>query len=226
MFKGLMLGVLVLLMLSVSWGKGEGVRVALIGDSTVTAQSGWGMAFENRFIEKVEVFNFATHGRSSKSWYDENRLPEVLAIQPDYVLIQFGQNDLPGKGPKRETDPATSYRQYLKMYVKEFKGVGATPIIVSPISQRRFTRKGQVKETLTAWAEAAKIVAEETGVPFIDLHSVSKEYYNMVGPEGSMTFNPVEGDTTHFNSKGAEVIADLLVKEIRRTGICLELVLK
>lgn len=226
LLKGLTAGFFVVLMVGVSWGKGDVVRVALIGDSTVTAQSGWGMAFESRFNSKVKVFNFAVNGRSSKSWYDENRLPEVLATLPEYVLIQFGHNDLPGKGPRRETDPATSYRQYLELYVKEVKGIGATPVIISPVSHRRFTGKGKVKQTMTAWAEAARGVAEETGVPFIDLYRASREYYNMIGPEASMTFNPRKGDTTHCNLKGAEVIADLIVKEIRLAPMDLALYLK
>lgn len=193
----------------------ESVTIALIGDSTVTDQSGWGKAFAGRFNDRVKVLNFAMGGRSCKSWYDENRLPEVLAAKPDYVLIQFGHNDQPGKGPKRETDPATSYRDYLKTYVKEFRGIGARPIIVSSVTRRKFDEKGRIKSSLTPWAEAAKSVAAESKVPFIDLHAASINYHNRIGFEVSMSFNPNEGDTTHFNQKGAEAIADLILKELK-----------
>ena len=131
------------------------------------------------------------------------------------MLIQFGHNDQPGKGPERETDPATSYRDYLKIYVKEFRGIGSKPIIVSSVTRRIFDESGKIKSTLTPWAEAAKAVAAESKVPFIDLHAASINYHNKIGLETSMTFNLEEGDTTHFNQKGAEAITDLILKELK-----------
>ena len=191
------------------------VSIALIGDSTVTDQSGWGKTFAVRFNDKVKVINFAVGGRSSRSWYDEKRLPEVLEAKPDYVLIQFGHNDQPGKGPERETDPATSYRDFLKIYVNEFRSIGAEPVIISSVTRRRFDESGKINSTLTPWAEAAKAVAEEMKVPFINLHAASMDYHNLIGPETSMTFNPKEGDATHFNRKGADAITDLILRELK-----------
>jgi lysophospholipase L1-like esterase len=72
------------------------MKIALIGDSTVTDTSGWGKAFADRFGGEVTVVNFSVGGRSSRSWHDEQRLPPALAEKPDYVLIQFGH-----KEPKR-----------------------------------------------------------------------------------------------------------------------------
>jgi pectinesterase len=67
---------------------GNVIQVALIGDSTVTDSAGWGQAFAARFDTGVKVRNFAVGGRSSKSWYNEKRLPTVLAARPDYALIR------------------------------------------------------------------------------------------------------------------------------------------
>ena len=203
-----------ILMASTSLAQEKSITVALIGDSTVTDQAGWGKAFAGRFNERVKVLNFAVGGRSSKSWYDEKRLPKVLEAKPDYVLIQFGHNGQPGKGPARETDPATSYRDYLKIYVKAFQEIGATPIIVSSVTRRRFDENGKLWTTLTPWADAAKAVAVEMEVPFVDLHSASITYHNKIGPKASMAFSPKEGDFTHFNEKGAEAIAGLVVQEL------------
>ncbi len=190
-------------------------RIALIGDSTVTDRSGWGQAFAGRFDRGVHVLNFAVGGRSSKSWYDENRLPNVLDANPDYVLIQFGHNGQPGKGPARETDPATTYRDYLRLYVQEFSKIGAKPIIVSSVTRRRFNKNNRIVSSLTAWAEAAKAVAHELDVPFVDLHTASIHYHNKIGPDASMAFNPKTGDLTHYNRIGAEAIADLIVEALK-----------
>ncbi|QDT66386.1 rhamnogalacturonan acetylesterase [Calycomorphotria hydatis] len=190
------------------------ITIALIGDSTVTDKVGWGKAFAGRFDDTVTVRNFAKGGRSSKSWVAEGRLPAVLEAKPDYVFIQFGHNGQPGKGPERETDPETTYRDFLKMYVEEFRKIGAKPIIVSSVTRRKFNDSGIIASTLTPWAEAAGEVAKELSVPFIDLHTVSVAYHNAVGVEASMTFNPKEGDVSHFNEKGAEVITDLIIKQM------------
>ncbi len=194
----------------------ENITIALIGDSTVTDQSGWGKAFAGRFNDNVKTLNFSAGGRSSKSWCDENRLPEVLNVKPDFVLIQFGHNDQPGKGAKRETDPASSYRDYLKTYVKAFREIGATPILVSSVTRRRFNENDKIQSTLTPWADAVKAVAVDMKVPFIDLHSASIEYHNKIGPKMSMAFNPREGDVTHFNQKGAEAIAGMIVEKLKQ----------
>ncbi len=191
------------------------VTVALIGDSTVTVQSGWGGAFAETFKRDVKVLNFAAGGRSSKSWQDENRLPEVLRAKPDYVLIQFGHNDQPGKGPQRETDPTTSYRDYLRLYVKEFRKIGATVIILSSMTRRTFGEDGKIKSTLTPWADAARHVARELKVPFIDLHALSVDLHNALGRQASMAFNPEEGDMTHLNRAGADAIANIVARELK-----------
>ena len=84
------------------------IRIVLVGDSTVTDDSGWGSGFKQLVTADVEVINTAANGRSSKSFIDEGRWTEALAKRGQYYLIQFGHNDEPGKGPERETDPKTT----------------------------------------------------------------------------------------------------------------------
>src|SRR4051794_21743394 len=72
---------------------GEGppprVRIALVGDSTVTSQAGWGDGFIARLSDRAEVANLSAGGRSSMSFVDEGRWKRCLESRPDYVLIQF-----------------------------------------------------------------------------------------------------------------------------------------
>ncbi len=208
---------------------GKKMVIALIGDSTVTDTAGWGKAFAGKFRSTVEVRNFAMGGRSAKSWLAEERLPAVLEARPDYVLIQFGHNGQPGKGPDRETDPDTTYRDYLRRYVEDFRAMGAEPILVSSVTRRDFTADGTIRTEPTAdgvygdgvtrplkpWAEAAKAVAEEMKTPFIDLYGSSVAYHNHLGETASWQFSPKENDITHFNEFGAEAIANLVVDELR-----------
>lgn len=207
-------------------GSERKLTIALIGDSTVTDNAGWGAAFAKRFSSRVMVHNFSVGGRSAKSWLAEDRLAAALAVKPDYVFIQFGHNGQPGKGEHRETDPETTYRDYLRRYIEAFREIGAQPVIVSSVTRRDFTSDGKIRiafvkeggatRPLKPWAKAAKVVAVEAGVPFIDLYHASVAYHNHIGKAASDEFNPKEGDITHFNEKGAEAIAGLVIEGVKK----------
>ena len=116
------------------------VRVVLVGDSTVTEDSGWGLGFRGLTTNRVVVINAAANGRSSKSFRDEGRWEPALAERGDYYLIQFGHNDEPGKGPERETDPSTTFAANLRRYVADVRAAGATPILVTSLVRRIFDK--------------------------------------------------------------------------------------
>ena len=82
------------------------LKIVLVGDSTVNDEGGWGPGFRASFGPGVEVVNLALNGRSSKSFRDEGHWAPVLAAKPDYILIQFGHNNGPGKGPTARPMPA------------------------------------------------------------------------------------------------------------------------
>src|ERR1700729_2045488 len=114
------------------------VKIVLVGDSTVNDQGGWGTGFRSSLSPEVQVANLALNGRSSKSFRDEGAWAPALAAKPDYILIQFGHNDSPGKGLERETDPQTTYRANLARYVDEARAAGAKPVLVTSIVRRVF----------------------------------------------------------------------------------------
>jgi pectinesterase len=197
------------------------VRIALAGDSTVTDDAGWGLGFKKALNESAEVVNLSKGGRSSKSFRDEGLWQKVLDAKPDYVLIQFGHNDQPGKGPERETDPKTTYRHNLGRYLDEARSAGAKPVLVTSISRRRWAEdRIHIRSDLTAYVEAAKAVAAEKGVPLIDLHGRSIEVYESLGPNGCELISPKKDDgkldTTHLNVVGSETFGPLMAWELRR----------
>ena len=198
------------------------VRIVLCGDSTVASGSGWGDAFGELLAPSAECLNAARSGRSSKSYRDEGHWTKALAQKPAFVLIQFGHNDQPGKGPERQTDPATTFRDNLRRYIGEARESGATPILVTPLSRRIFGEDGKIKSTLTPYAEAAIAVAAEQKVPLVDLHTRSIEQLNQLGPAGSAEFNPTtkdgSTDRTHLNEKGAMTTANLVADELRKVA--------
>lgn len=204
-------------------------RIVLAGDSTVTDTAGWGAAFAKLLSSNAECVNLAAGGQSSKSFRDAGRWQKVLEAKPAFVLIQFGHNDMPGKGPKRETDPKTTYRENLARFVKEARAVGAQPILVTSMARRTFDHD-KIRGELKPWADAARQVADEEKVPLVDLFTRSIALLEKIGPTAADEFNPTAKpgvtDHTHLNAKGAEVMAGIIADEVRRVAPDLAKLLK
>lgn len=195
-------------------------RIVLVGDSTVTDDGGWGLGFKYRLLPDVECINAAASGRSSRSYRSEGKWEAALAHKPDFVLIQFGHNDQPGKGAERETDPATTYRDFLLQYVREAGKAGARPVLVTSMTRRRFGPDGKIKSDLIPYVEAVKKVAAEERVPILDLHALSINLCNELGQKAcDTTLAPLhkgEVDGTHLSARGGEIIGALVARELAK----------
>ena len=201
-------------------GAGE-IRVVLAGDSTVTDSDGWGPGFAGAFDDRVAVTNLAKGGRSSKSFRDEGWWDRVLEQRPDVVLIQFGHNDQPGKGPERETKPQTTFRQNLERYVREVREAGAEAVLVTSLARRRWAGPKTWKPSgVEPYAQATREVAAELGVVLIDLHARSIEVYESLGEDAVRELSPrsKEGkyDRTHLNGWGGLYMGMLVADALRR----------
>jgi lysophospholipase L1-like esterase len=162
----------------------------------------------------------AQNGRSSRSYINEGWWGKALALGGDYILIQFGHNDMPGKGPERETDPGTTYTEFMSRYVDEARAAGAKPILVTSLTRRRF-KDGKIDSDLWPYAEAVKRVAAMKRVPLIDLHRLSINLIDSMGQKasdelGKMKPDGKEMDYTHLGEKGSELIGKLVADELRR----------
>lgn len=222
------------LSLSISHAEETRTRIALAGDSTVTDKAGWGAAFAKLLGPNAECLNFAAGGQSSKSFRDTGNWKKVLDSKPAYILIQFGHNDMPGKGPKRETDPATTFPQNLTRFIEEARAIGAKPILVTSLARRVFD-KDKIRGELKPWADAATKVATEKQVPLVDLFTRSVNLHNKLGIAESDTFNPPivpktkdtkTTDRTHLNAHGAQVIAAIIAEELHQVAPDLAKLLK
>lgn len=198
-----------------------GMKIILTGDSTVNDEGGWGTGFRAQFGSEVEVVNLALNGRSSKSFRDEGAWAPALTARPDYILIQFGHNDGPGKGLGRETDPKTTYRANLIRYIAEARGAGAKPVIVTSIVRRVFTDDGHIRpDSLVPFVEAARLVAAEMQVPLMDMYAATREQCESLGREKTAELNAVtqdgKPDTTHLGAVGRHEVGLLAAKEFVR----------
>ena len=179
------------------------VRILLVGDSTVTDDAGWGRGFAARLTEDTECVNLALRGRSSKSYRDEGHWEHALDIGGDWVFLQFGHNDQPGKGPERETCPGTTYAENLSSCVTEARAAGLRPILVTPLVRRWFRPGGGLDDTgLRPYVAAAARVSVAHGTPLLDLHAASSALVLRLGHDECGKLSYAEDDRTHLNEAG------------------------
>ena len=150
--KKMVLGIIALVVLTMSFNNEPDFTVFMIGDSTMAnkdttggkQERGWGMVLQQYFDSHVVVDNHAVNGRSTKSFINEGRWDKVLAkIKPgDYVFIQFGHNDEKPQ-PERHTDPGTTFDDNLRKFVNETRSKGGIPVLFNAVVRRNFALKVQ-----------------------------------------------------------------------------------
>jgi lysophospholipase L1-like esterase len=202
---------------------GHKIKIVLVGDSTVNDRTGWGLGFK-QFIDtnKAEVINVAMGGRSSMSFMKEGRWTNALKLKGDYYLVQFGHNNQPGK-PGRSTDMAT-FVANMNQYADDALAIGATPVMVTPLTRRQWDREnpGKIKSSLEPYAVEVRKIAAEKKIPLVDLHARSIALCESLGPEKCYEFSPMKTengtntyDGTHLQGVGRVMFARLVVEELR-----------
>ncbi|KQU62574.1 rhamnogalacturonan acetylesterase [Sphingomonas sp. Leaf339] len=198
----------------------------LLGDSTVTDQryepaASWGQMLPAFFGPGIAVANHAESGETLKSFVTELRLDKALSrVRPgDWAMIQFGHNDQKAQWPQTHAPAATTYRDWLRTYIAEFRRRGAMPILVTSPERRNWTGD-RIKPTLADYAEAVRAVAAEEKVPLIDLNAASIAFYEALGPaRAPLAFNDGGKDATHHDNYGAWVLARAVAEKVWMSGL-------
>lgn len=228
--------------------------VFLTGDSTVknndsdeSGMWGWGAVAYTVFDStKCTVVNAAKAGRSTRTYLDEGRWDAVYnSIDPgDYVLIQFGHNDIgPIDTQKERGTIATaadtchvyhlqsngqyrviySFGWYLKKFIGDVRERGGIPILVS-LTPRNEWPGGHIERRNDSYGRWYRQVAEETGVEFVDLHNIAADALDKMGKEkAAAMFNH---DHTHTSLAGARFNAQCVAKGLKKNKSPLRKLLK
>jgi len=237
--KGMRICVIVsVLLLSFSFVEQKKITVYLIGDSTMSTketsaypETGWGMPFKYFFDSTIVIDNRAKNGRSTRTFISEGRWQAVAdqLKEGDYVFIQFGHNDESKEKADRYTTP-DEYKTNLRRFVTETKNKKAQPILLTPVSRRKFDG-GKIQETHAEYSPLVAEVATALNVPLIDLDRESRAMLQSFGDENSKLLflqlapgehpNYPEGknDNTHFNELGARKVAEIVLAEIRKLDL-------
>jgi lysophospholipase L1-like esterase len=208
----------------------EPVRVPtifLLGDSTVADQSrepysSWGQMFTALFKPTVAVANHAQSGETFRDSLSRRRIDKILSqLQPgDTVLLQFGHNDQ--KQQKDGSGNAETYKAELRTHAERILARGGVPVVLSSMERRNFDAEGRLKPSLTEYADAARTVARDMKLAFIDLNAMSQQFYAALGVERSKAAHPINAgkiDNTHHNNYGADQLARLVALGLREAKV-------
>ncbi len=213
------------------------VTLFLCGNSTVVDQSNepyasWGQMITKWFNTDVVVSNHAESGLTAGSFLAQNRLDKILATMKkgDYVICEFGHNDQKEKTPGSGAWYNFSYN--LKKYIDQVRAKGGNIIFVTPTQRRHFddATKSKILETHGDFPDAMRAVAKREGVPVIELHDMTRTFFETLGYENSKnslvhypanTFPKQKkalADNTHFNPYGAYEVAKMVVAGMQQIG--------
>lgn len=220
--------------------------VFITGDSTVKNTDkdpdgmwGWGSQAATIFNEKkCTPINKAMAGRSTRTYLEEGRWDEVYnSIEPgDYVLIQFGHNDIGGIDRDKERGVIAtakdtchvyklksngkykviySFGWYLKKFIQDVREKGGTPILLS-LTPRNEWKDGKIERRNETYGKWYREVAKETGVELVDVHNITADYLDKHAGSKEKCMPWYNHDHTHTSLKGAQLNAKSVAKGLKK----------
>jgi lysophospholipase L1-like esterase len=199
--------------------------VFILGDSTVCDQptepfASWGQMLPRFFKPEIAIANNAESGETVASSTNAGRLRKVLSVMKpgDYLLMQFGHNDMKSTAPNADQN----YKAALISWVKQTREKGA-PILITPMNRHTFNGD-TVTNSLRDYPDMVRQAAKEQNVPLIDLNMMSKALYESFGPKPSIQLfehNPdmTKFDATHHSPFGAYELAKCIVQGIEQNKL-------
>lgn len=120
----------------------------------------------------------------------------------DWLLVQFGHNDMKDRAP----DALATYRTNLKNIVVQTRAKAGTPVLITSMERKA----GVNAPTLAGYPDSVRAVAKEDNVALIDLHAMSVRLYQALGTNLSLAFQ----DGTHYNNYGSYELAKCVASGI------------
>ncbi|MFA4181594.1 MULTISPECIES: rhamnogalacturonan acetylesterase [Prevotellaceae] len=219
--------------------------VFFTGDSTVKNEDKdddgmWGWASQAYTVfnpKKITCMNSARAGRSTRTFLNEGLWDRVYnSLQPgDFVLIQFGHNDIGPIDDKkmRGVIPGTSdstkvfrmkdsgkyelvytFGWYLKKFIQDVREKGATPILVT-ITPRNEWKDGKIERRNDTYGKWYREVAEQTGTELVDLHNITADYLDKKCGSKDKAMKYYKRDHTHTSLLGAKTNAKSVAKGLK-----------
>ena len=208
--------------------------IFLCGNSTVVDQNNepyasWGQMIPRWFDTTVSISNHGESGLTAKSFLGGKRLDKILAMMKkgDWVFVEFGHND--AKEKNAGCGPWYHYSTNLKIFVDRVREKGGNIAFCTPTMRRIFEKDNKtIRNSHGEFPAAMKAVAERENVPLIDLSSLTKDFFETLGYEGSkkaLCYYPMGSfpnqkkeltDRAHFSTYGAYEVAKMVIMGMKQ----------
>jgi lysophospholipase L1-like esterase len=172
------------------------------------------MASKEKMGDKYEFIGAGIGGNKVYDLYlrvDE----DVLAKNPDIVVIYIGVNDV---WHKRSMGTGTDYDKFEKFYnalIKKFLDKNIKIILATPaVIGERTDSSNELDGDLNRYSSLIRSIAEKNKLPLVDLRKSFLDYAKANNPE-----NKEQGilttDRVHLNDKGNELVASEMWKAVK-----------
>lgn len=192
------------------------MKIVAFGDSItegktgITPEQNWLLLLGKKLGPRFELFNAGVGGNSAReamARYEK----DVLARQPDAILLEFGGNNNDPRRPERRVDDAEFKRHLLDFRSRlpaNCKVVMITfpPIIDEQHAWRTLIPGGKIDDQLQSQRQIVRGFAAENRWPLLDLYKLMWDRrYELILPDG-----------VHLNPAGHRFFAEAVYQLIKQ----------
>jgi lysophospholipase L1-like esterase len=166
---------------------------------------------------KSGQFEFIGSGIGGNKVYDLYlRLDDdVLARNPDVVVIYIGVNDVWHKVSSGTGTDADKFERFYNAILKKLKDRNITVILCTPaVIGERTDFSNQQDGDMNRYSDIIRGIAKRNKLPLVDLRQLFLDYNKQNNPENKES-GILTRDRVHLNAKGNQLVADEMWKAIK-----------
>ena len=189
-------------------------------DMTATSAVGWGQVL-GEYLPGVEIINRGISGVTSKALLSGGDWADIIANagRNSYMMIQLGHHEYDETNGQIYSS-LEQFEKNLLQFVEEAKKAKVKVILLTPTT-KRFFYDSTYYPRHGAYAEGVRRVAEQQGLPLIDVETATRAMVEAAGELGSAVY--FAGDSEILLSEdGARAVAEIIaasVKEQKLKGL-------
>ena len=212
-----------LLFISFAFMPQKKTKVIFFGDSITQAGAnpgGYIMRIDSMSKKEGmgDQFEFIGAGIGGNKVYDLylRMDDDVLARNPDLVIIYIGVNDVWHKASSGTGTDADKFERFYNAILKKLKDRNIKVIICTPAAIGEKTDfSNQQDGDMNAYSSIIRSIAQKNNLPLIDLRQAFLDYDLKNNPENKDR-GILTTDRVHLTAKGNQLVADEMWKAIKR----------
>jgi lysophospholipase L1-like esterase len=171
----------------------------------------------SKLENKNDQFEFIGAGVSGNKVYDLylRMDDDVLAKDPDVVIIYIGVNDVWHKASSGTGTDANKFEAFYNAILKKLKDKNIKVILCTPaVIGEKTDNTNQQDGDMNKYANIVRDIAKKNNLPLIDLRKEFLDYSKQNNPDNKES-GILTRDRVHLNERGNQLVADLMWKAIK-----------